>query len=64
MKHFRNFLAIWSCGLLSVFIIAELIEAMKAVIENAPSAFDFATDWVIVVIMMILAALVTVLILV
>ena len=52
MKFFRNFLALWAGILLSVFVIAELIQAGKAVIAYAPVAFSFATAWWVVVVAM------------
>lgn len=59
MRHFRNFLALWAGILLAVFVVAELVEAIKTLIANSANAFAIATDWRIVVISMIVSFVVT-----
>ena len=55
MKLFRNFLALWAGILLTVFVVAELIQAGKAVIAYASTAFAFTTAWWVVVVAMVIS---------
>ena len=60
MKHFRNFLAIWSGILLCGFLVLELVEAAKAVVANASDAFNIITEWYVIVIAMALSVAATI----